>query len=290
MKQLFTKLPRPFIVGVIHGKTPQDVMASMRNAGYDGAHAYNLHISKLAPQYLEKDSLKKIIESTCRPVCALYYAYMPYTEQQSSNANLKGDNEALRIEKLLLAVEAGAAAIDMPADTFRAASCESGGKAKKNSGQLQDGVFEGLKLSGITFEKAALEKQAQMIDKVHSYGSEVLLSVHTGTVMNSAQTLKLAENLEKRGADMLKIVNACNNHEEMAEGIKTIIELKKNIKTPFLYICQGEYGKLTRVVGPMLGCMLAYCVHEYNESTHLHQPLIKSLRNVLQEVDWTVPE
>ncbi len=278
MAQLFTALPKPFIVGVINEKTPETAIAAMRNAGYDGADAYNIHISRLEARYLNNNDLSRTIRSTARPVCVLNYR----NEQDPKTGPHTEDELA---DQLLMAVEAGAVAVDMPADTFDPVPVPSSSES-----DLSGRAFTHLDPKGITFSKAAVEKQMELIGKVHAMGAEVLISVHTNVSMDTGQAVSFAEEIQKRNPDMIKIVNTCNSYDQLAEAFKTVIELKKRLTAPFLYICQGEYGKLTRSVGPMLGSMLIYCVHEYKSGTLIHQPLIRAMRTVLDNVDWQVPE
>ena len=92
-----------------------------------------------------------------------------------------------------------------------------------------------------------------MIEKVHSMGAEVLLSCHPGIPMNCEQVVDLALFLEKRNPDVIKIVTAATNENELLESFKTMVALKKELKTPVSYHANGKAGSLSRIINPILG-------------------------------------
>ncbi|TNJ62855.1 type I 3-dehydroquinate dehydratase [Paenibacillus hemerocallicola] len=272
LRPSFAKLPQPFIVNVIREKDPESAIASIKNAEYDGAIAHDLHLTSLGQPFHNYKDLRRIIASTANPQLILNYRY----------TNDMSDEE--RIKRQILAIEAGAAAIDIPADTFDP-NYTSYGSAPEGSAEPNANSYNPKELS---MDPAVIEKQMKLIETVHSMGAEVLLSSHTRVVMSSEQVVSHALEMQSRGADMVKIVSVCMNEDQLIEAFKSIVALKRTLKVPFQYQCHGEHGKLTRVVGPMLGSMLVFCNQRFAAHTFNEQPLVHAMRSVFQNVDWRI--
>ncbi len=102
--------------------------------------------------------------------------------------------------------------------------------------------------------------------------------------MNSMQVVELALFLEKRKPDIIKIVTAATNEEEMIEAIKAMVLLKKEVKTPVSYHANDQFGGLTRIVNPTLGGQIAFCVDRFTETSTVGQLDLKTTRTVLDNI------
>ena len=136
----------------------------------------------------------------------------------------------------------------------------------------------------IVTDTAIIAKQCEFIEKVHDMGAEVLLSCHPGIPMNCQQVVELALFLEKRNPDIIKIVTAATNEDEMLESIKTMLLLKKEVKTPVSYHASGKFGGLTRVVNPALGGQIAFCVDRFSESSTMEQLDLKTAKTIIDNI------
>jgi hypothetical protein len=272
MRPSFAKLPQPFIVNVIREKEPESAIATIKNAEYDGAQAHDLHLSSLGSSYHNYKDFRRIIASTSKPVLVLHYRH----------TNDIPDEERVKLQ--LMAIEAGAAGIDIPADVFDPHHA-SFANAPEGTVQPHGGKEVPKELSK---DPAVIEKQMQLIEKVHAMGAEVLLSSHTRVVMSCEQVVAHALEMQSRGADMVKIVSVCQNEDQLIEAFRSIVALKRVMKVPFQYQCHGEHGKLTRVVGPMLGSMLVFCNQRFAAHTFNEQPLVHAMRSVFQNIDWRI--
>lgn len=269
MAPSITALPRPFIVSVVREREPLSAIATIHNSERDGAHAFNLHLSRLEPQYLTHEHLSTIIAATARPVIVLNYR---------NNGHIPDEE---RVAKQLIAIDAGAAGVDVPADVFDPEHADWNGRTP---GFLPDGPAQEL-----STDPGVIERQRALIDDIHARGAQVMMSSHTRVVMSPEQVLTHARAMAERGPDMVKIVSACLNEDQMLDALRAITLLRKELGVPFLYQCHGQHGKLTRVVGPMLGSMLVFCNQRFTAETFSEQPLINSMRKVFQHVDWHVP-
>lgn len=260
-----SKIKAPAIAGVVREKTAQSAIAEIKNCLYDGADMIDLHLSCL--ENTSEKNLKQIIDSSRLPVLALNYN----NTYEWENA---GFSEEERIELLMLAVKAGAAGIDMQGYTFDILS--------KNGfcGEDKYSFTKGNPKEVVTDEKI-ISKQCELIERVHSMGSEVLLSCHPGIVMSSEEVVELALFLEKRNPDIIKIVTRADSDDDMLEAIKTMVTLKKELKTPISYHANGNCGALTRVLNPAIGGQIAFCVDRYSESSTMEQIDLKTAKTVI---------
>lgn len=256
MRPSFVNLPKPFIVNVVTDEDPDSCIATIRNAEYDGAQAFDLHLRALGRQYHNKEDLTRIIKSTNKPTMMIYY------RDDANWTTVHSDEE--RAETHILGVQCGASACDIMGDMFDPSPME------------------------ITYNPSAIDKQKRLIDRIHGLGGEVIMSSHTWVHMTTEQVVTQLKALESRGADMVKVAAAVNSEEELLEAFETTVALKKELKVPFIHICMGQYGKLHRFVGPMLGSSLIFCVQQYTPKGHKEQPLVRSAKAVFDNLDWHV--
>ena len=120
-------------------------------------------------------------------------------------------------------------------------------------------------------------------------GAKVMLSSHTFRFLTLEETLKHCKELERRGADWVKIAVTANSMEELNEVNRTTVELKKQMEVPFFHCCMGQYGKLHRVYSGLLGSKIVLCVQNYNANSNpKEQPLLRNTKLVLDNLDFTI--
>lgn len=262
MKRL-SELQAPALAGVVKERYALDAIGEMRNCRYDGADMIDLHLSCLEENSTE--DLRKIITSSKLPVLALFYHNITF-----DNKDVVCTEEE-RIALFLRAVEAGVAGIDIQGYTYhlpsKAGFC----------GEDKYSFTKGNPKEVVT-DEAIISKQCELIERVHSMGAEVLLSCHPGIPMNCEQVVELALFMEKRKPDLIKIVTTAANDEEMFEALKTMKTLKKEVKTPIAYHASGEAGMLTRILNPVLGGQIAFCVDHYNGASAMEQIDLRTAR------------
>ena len=267
MKKL-SEISAPAIAGVIREENITAAIAEIKNCMYDGADMIDLHLSCLENDDVE--TLRRIVYSSKLPILALNY---------NSTVHWRdcGLTEEERIDSFLRAVEAGVAGVDMQGYTFHAPS--------KNGfcGEDKYSFTKGNPKEVVT-DSVIISKQSEFIETVHSKGAEVLLSCHPGIAMNSTQVVELALFLEKRNPDIIKIVTSATNEHEMLESIKTILLLRKEVKTPVSYHANGNFGGLTRIVNPALGGQIAFCVDRFSESSTMEQLDLKTAKTIIDNI------
>ena len=265
MQHKLSQLPSPALAGVVRETTVRGAIAEIKNCMYDGATMIDLHMSCL--ENADSASLKQIIQSSKLPVLALNY-------NNTYEWTAAGYTEDARVESFLRAVEAGAAGIDMQGYTFHLPS-KSGFCGEDKYSFTKGNPKE------IVTDEVIISKQCELIDKVHAMGSEVLLSCHPGIPMNCEQVVELALFFEKRNPDIIKIVTKAENEDDLVESIRTMLMLKKEVKTPVAYHANGTMGVASRIINPLLGGQIAFCVDSYNEGSTMEQIDLRTAATVV---------
>ena len=268
MKSKLSQLSSPAIAGVVRERSVRGAIAEIKNCTFDGATMIDLHISCL--DVCDTDSLKKIVSSTRLPILALNY-------NNTYDWNPAGFSEEERVASLLRAIEAGAAGIDMQGYTFDPLS------KKQFCGEERYSFTKGNPKEVVT-DAAIISKQCELIETVHSMGAEVLLSCHPGIAMTSEQVVDLALFLEKRNPDIIKIVTKAENEDDLAESIRAMLLLKKEVQTPISYHANGSAGMLSRIVNPLLGGHIAFCVDRYNEGSTMEQINLRAAAAIVENM------
>ena len=123
-----------------------------------------------------------------------------------------------------------------------------------------------------------IEQQCALIEKVHAMGAEVLLSCHPGIPMNCDQVVALARFLEQRDPDIIKIITTAKTEEDLDECIRTMTVLRREVKTPIAFHANGKAGIPSRILNPLLGSQIAFCVERYEAGSTMEQPDLRTVR------------
>lgn len=275
MKKRLSDIPTPVLAGVIREKSVKTAIAEIKNCMYDGATMIDLHMSCLKNS--DYESLREIITSSKLPVLALNY-------NRTYDWKDAGLLEEERAESFLRAVDAGAAGVDIQGYTFHLPSMND---------FCGNDIYSFTKGNPreIVTDTDIIEKQCEFIETIHSKDAEVLLSCHPGISMNCTQVVELAMFLEKRNPDIIKIVTVANTEEDLIESIKTMSVLKKELKTPVSYHAGGEAGYLSRIINPILGGKIIFCVDRYSESSTMEQLDLKTVKSIVEnmkKIAWRI--
>ena len=268
MRMSLKNAPTPVLAGVVREAKTRSVIAAIKNAQYAGAGCIDLHLSCLEDKSFK--NIKDIIGCSPIPVLALHYSF-------DECGKLYRIEEEERIECLLTAVEAGAAAIDIQGYTFHIESKDGFCGEDKYS-------FTKNNPKEIVTDSETIKRQCELIDKVHDMGAEVLLSNHPGVYMDSNQLTELALFLEERKPDIIKLVTPCETDEQLAECFKAMLSLKNNVKTPVSYHCSGKHGMISRAINPCLGGFMAFCSPGFLETAAWEQPDLKTMRTIVDNM------
>lgn len=254
MRFSFLNKPYPVITGIMAGETPQELIAESRNSEFDGAKGIAISLSELKPEFRNPESLKSVVSAVNLPFMFYFYRNDKWGES----------SDDARQEVLLTAAEAGASMIDVMGDLYDPSPME------------------------ITRDQNAIDKQRQLIDKYHAKGADVVISSHMPCARTTEQVVEHMRSLEARGPDVVKIVTTVNTEEELAEAFRTTMTLKRELKTPFIHLCNGTFSRPHRFLCPALGVSILFAVHRYEPCYGMTQPTIHAMKAVLDNLHWNI--
>ena len=246
MKPTFLNRENPLLTVMIQTTDPAYAIRTIHRAIPAGADAFGLQTERLLHEHRNEETYRRIFEEMeDKP---------SYVTNYRSGANAGADDDTVA-GGLLLAARAGGTLIDVMGDLY-----------SKHPDELTD-------------DKKAIDRQRRLIDTLHNYGAEVLMSSHVLRFTPAERVLEIAKAQEERGADIVKIVTGAEDDLQQAENLKMVAMLKKELKVPFLYLSGGKCEVLRRV-GPMLGCCMWLCVYEHNELSTKAQPVLSKLMSI----------
>jgi len=256
MRLSFLNKPYPVITGIMAGQTPQELIAESRNSEFDGAQGIAISLSDLKTEFRNPESLKSIVDSVNLPF--MFYFYRDDKWNDSS--------DDARQELLLAAADVGAAMIDVMGDLYDPSPME------------------------ITRDQIAIDKQKRLIDKIHAKGADVVISTHMSCSRTTEQVIEHMCALATRNPDVVKIVTGVNTEDELAEAFRTTMALKRELKKPFIHLCNGKFSRPHRFIGPTLGVSILFAVHRYEARYGMTQPTIQAMKAVLDNIHWNINE
>ena len=254
MRHSFLNKPYPVITALIAGQTPPELIVEARNAEFDGANGIAIELRDLKPEFRNRDAFKGIIDAVNLPFMFIFYR----------NDLWENADDDQRQELLLDAADAGAAMIDVMGDLYDPSPME------------------------LTHNRRAIEKQKRLIDQIHAKGSDVVISSHMQNARTGEQVIEHLREVEKRGADVVKIVTTVNTEEELAEAFRTTMLLKRELTTQFIHLCNGTFSRPHRFLCPALGTAILFAVTHYEPRYGMEQPTICAMKAVLGNLHWNI--
>ena len=244
-RRTFLKFEKPILTCMVQADTPDRIQELMDASVLEGAEAFGMQFCKLKPEYRTPETYRHLFTYSPLPVYVTNYRH---SENQ-------GKTDDLLAEELLLLAECGATLVDVMGDYF----------------DRTEGEF--------TTDEVAVQKQKELIEKLHERGAEVLMSTHILRFTPAERVLEIALAHEARGADICKIVTGADTMAEQIENMRIINLLRENLKIPFLFLSGGECHIMRRV-GGALGCCMYLCVHEYDQYATKTQPLLSDMKKI----------
>lgn len=244
MERTFFGKDKAVLTTMVQAATPQRIKELIDKSVPEGAEAFGMQFEQLKAEYRTKEVYRDLFSYTKdRPVYVTNYRH-------TTNEG-KTDDELG--EELVEFAECGADLCDVMGDYFDRQPDE------------------------VAVDKDAIEKQKDLIKKIHDKGAKVLMSSHVYKYTPARRVLEIALEHQSRGADISKIVTGATTMEEQLENLKIINMLKEKLDIPFLFLCVDSCGILRRIGGE-LGCCMYLCVHEHDELATATQPLLKDVK------------
>ncbi|MBR3967579.1 MAG: type I 3-dehydroquinate dehydratase [Clostridia bacterium] len=248
-----TKRHIPLVVS-IGNKNEFDNVRTIRNALYDGADGFLIHTEYLEEQYRSDECLKRIFEATeDRPILVLAY-----------RGPRKDETDDDRAEFLLHCLDLGADSVDLISDLYDPSPDQ------------------------YTKNPEAIKKQEEFIKKVHDKGGTVMISTHTGRMLTLEETLEIALEHQRRGADIVKMVLMPDDYGMVPEALRICQEVSKALSVPYLFILGKKYGRATRLTAPLFGSCMVLCAGDYHYCTNTDKPHIRAAKAVFDNMDLEI--
>ena len=252
MRKTFLNHENPLLTVMLQCETPEVAIGRIRNANCLGADAYGLQVESLKPEYRNSDTYKRLFAEMKERPCYV-------TNYRKKNGEVETDDE-LAVGLLELA-QSGATLVDVMGDLF----CRHPEE--------------------LTEDTEAIEKQMNLIQKIHASGAEVLMSSHILKFTPAERVLEVALEQKRRGADIIKIVTGAESMEQQIENLRITDLLKRELGAPFLFLSGGE-SSLHRKLGIKLGCCMALCVYEHDHLSTAPQPLLSTMKMIRDMIDF----
>ena len=264
MKKTFLGHTFPMTVGMIQKTTSEECVALALDSIGMGADAVGLQLECLPSEEKTDEKLKRMSESFGEKPC--YFTNYRYNRND-------GKSDEILAEELVHFARLGGTLADIPGDFF-------------DKSALSDGKRENARYPECTVEKTAVEKQKELIGRIHDLGKEALISSHVMRFTPAEEVLSIALEFESRGADIVKIVTAAGSTEEEIENLRITALLKRELKVPFLFLSGGTHFRRHRLFGPMFGCGYYLCVARHYPGSTASQPLLSEVLGVLSHTKY----
>jgi len=232
---------RPVIIAVCVARDARTTLDSAERSIAAGADIVELNIAQLSDRQIDLLQLPTALPHYV--VCRRRHFMKVYGIEPGSLADR---NDQRRMELCLQMVQAGARALDMECDTF-------------TRGENQIPKFLPPDLRELSDREDVVHAQQKVMEKGKQNGANIVLSCHTGLPLAKEQCIKLARLMAARGADAVKIVTA-HTDPDYAEWIPSVIlEMRRSVSIPFIFISMGPGSRILRAIGPYLGNAGVYC-------------------------------
>ena len=63
-----------------------------------------------------------------------------------------------------------------------------------------------------------------------------------------------------------------------------MVALKREVKTPVSYHANGKAGSLSRIINPILGGHIVFCVNRFNEGSTMEQLDLKTVKTLVDNM------
>lgn len=268
-----SKLPKPFICTVIAEANIKATLTCIENAEHE-TDAFEVNLTPL-----DVHVISDIFGSTRKPCIA--------TNRRTKFMRVYGfDNlpklsENARQERLIKALDSGAAAVDFELDMFDEQP------HKLVPGSIREREFakrKGAKPTEISYDRRAVERQTKLAHEVKSIGGEVVISCHSQTRADRATILRIANLMQQRGANLGKIVVVTNDDQDLIRMWKCGLDLRREISIPFNLMNSGELMVLGRILSVIFGSSWLYC-RPKSVRSFSGQPTADQARRVLHLIN-----
>ena len=249
---------RALITPILSSNTEVELINEIQECLEEGAEAFTLLIERLPLELRREEKLKKFFTAMQdKPIYVACY----------ENGDVVRETDVERAEHLVRAIEWGATMVDIRGDMF--ASCET----------------------EITFDEYAVKKQKQLVQRIHGMGGEIIMSTHfrkngAFSFLPKEKVVSVAKAQEERGTDIVKIITNANNEIELEQNFQTLLTLKKEIKKPTVFLCNGTHCIRHRFAAPLIGSPIAFTKAERYITPNLPYPSNRKMKELFDCLNY----
>ena len=245
----------PLFTAIFSDNSVAALVQQAKSAHWAGADAVCVELKNLPREERTPDRLRALMDATPLPtMCCLYRSDI-----------LDGADDDARTKTLLAALDAGAACIDVMGDLFDKSPREW------------------------TRKPSAIAKQKRFIAKIHDAGAQVIMSAHPLCFLPPEEVLAQLKDFEKRGADIVKIVQTANTEEEFLAALRATFLCRRELKKPFVHLVSGAFGNLHRMIAPSLGVVLTFATLDQHGAFAMPQPPLANFKGVFNNLRFSMP-
>jgi 3-dehydroquinate dehydratase/shikimate dehydrogenase len=157
-------------------------------------------------------------------------------------------------------------------------------KIVTNRTKFEGGRFEGTEEKRISYLQEAISLGAEYVDIESDYyfpfkkhSTKIIVSHHnfeyTPDDLNG-----IYNKIALQNPDIIKIATKANSYEDSLR----MLELVHNANRDIIGICMGQYGVITRVLGPLYGSYLTFASLEDGKSSAPGQMSVAELKQACQ--------
>jgi len=210
------ELKKPFVVGTVVENDLEAAKRAVQGSVEHGAHAVELTLSGLYPNHANPVDYCDFAEYGV-PVYTTFRrsAFMKIFGADFADLPAVDDERRMEFQKALFSQ--GLAGIDIETDTF-----------DPNEDEWTD-------------QGEAVERQMTLADGIRQSGGSVIFSWHPPRKLTFEQAASAVEEMRRRGADMVKIVEQTHDLSEVFHSIETCYRLRRKFpEAPFIFLALGE--------------------------------------------------
>ena len=245
----------PLFTAIFRDDSIAALSQQAKAAHWAGADAVCAELANLPREERTPEKLRVLMDASPLPTMCVLYRSDP----------LDGRDDDARTKTLLAALDAGAACIDVMGDLYDPSPREW------------------------TRKKTAIAAQKRLIARIHGAGAQVIQSAHLNAFAPPDEILAQLKDFEKRGADIVKLVQKADTEEEFLGALRATFRCRRELKTPFVHLVSGAFGDLHRMIAPSLGLALTFATLGPDGAFTMPQPPLANLKTVFEALRFRLP-
>jgi len=125
------------------------------------------------------------------------------------------------------------------------------------------------------------EYRKEIVEKAKEKGCSIIISHHDyDKTPQREELLRIVDNCFEKGADIAKVACKANSVQDSARLLGLLDSEKK-----LVVIAMGEYGRITRVAGPLLGSQFTFASQSSGKETAPGQLERKTMEELLKTIE-----